>query len=228
MTKREAVVLTAFTQIMLCKTSDYTDYVEELMGRPVLTHELGTLSDEIKNRSSNEALQILNNLSDWFYKTHLLEKHLEDIQMLFYFNSNLTFPSGEGFYPDEKDGVKGYNTSSDRGADTFHPFKSGDLQIITDYGKSYTALSEQTFTADKDGTLIYLTPWGVTKYPERRILKINGTSIDIFTTDNTICGREIFDSTGYWLAQYPVKKGDVITYISTGSSNNWCCALLIV
>lgn len=40
-------------------------------------------------------------------------------------NSNLTFPSGNGFYPDEKDGVKGYNTSPERGADTFFPFKKG-------------------------------------------------------------------------------------------------------
>ena len=39
-------------------------------------------------------------------------------------NSNLTFPNGEGFYPDEKDGVKGYNTSPERGADTFVPFSS--------------------------------------------------------------------------------------------------------
>ena len=81
---------------------------------------------------------------------------------------------------------------------------------------------------DKDGTLIYLTPWVGDKYSERRKLKINGTTIDIFRDENTICVREIFDSTGYWLAKYPVKKGDVIIYISTGSGNNWCCALLVV
>ena len=143
-------------------------------------------------------------------------------------NSNLKFPDGTGFYPDIQDGVSGYNTSETRGADTFHPFNQGEPQIVTDYGESYPSLSEQTFVAEKDGTLIYLTPWVGSKYPDRRKLKINGTTIDIFTTENTICGKEIFDSTGYWLAKYPVKKGDVITYISTGSSNNWYCALLIV
>lgn len=43
-----------------------------------------------------------------------------------------TFPSGVGFYPDEKDGVKGYNTDPNRGADTFSPFKSGGE--ILEYG----------------------------------------------------------------------------------------------
>lgn len=33
------------------------------------------------------------------------------------------FPDGTGFYPDIKDGVRGYNTDPERGADTFHPFK---------------------------------------------------------------------------------------------------------
>lgn len=37
----------------------------------------------------------------------------------------LNFPDGTGFYPDIKDGVRGYNTSESRGADTFFPFKSG-------------------------------------------------------------------------------------------------------
>lgn len=45
-------------------------------------------------------------------------------------NSNLIFPSGDGFYPDEKDGVKGYNTSPSRGADTFFPFSSLKTVIL--------------------------------------------------------------------------------------------------
>ena len=43
-------------------------------------------------------------------------------------NSNLTnkttFPNADGFYPDIKDGKYGFNTSAERGADTFIPFKS--------------------------------------------------------------------------------------------------------
>ena len=39
-------------------------------------------------------------------------------------SSDLKFPDGTGFYPDIKDGQKGYNTDPARGADTFHPFKN--------------------------------------------------------------------------------------------------------
>ncbi len=35
---------------------------------------------------------------------------------------DLKFPDGTGFYPDIKDGVRGYNTDPKRGADTFNPF----------------------------------------------------------------------------------------------------------
>lgn len=38
--------------------------------------------------------------------------------------NDLKFPDGTGFYPDEKNGVRGYNTDAARGADTFSPFKS--------------------------------------------------------------------------------------------------------
>lgn len=42
-------------------------------------------------------------------------------------SEQLEFPSGNGFYLDEKDGKAGYNTSADRGADTFHPFSSSKV-----------------------------------------------------------------------------------------------------
>lgn len=45
---------------------------------------------------------------------------------------NLTFPDGTGFYPDEQDGQKGYNTSPNRGADTFFPFKQS-IEVRTNY-----------------------------------------------------------------------------------------------
>jgi hypothetical protein len=40
-------------------------------------------------------------------------------------NSDLTNQSNEKFYFDIQNGIRGYNTSTARGADTFHPFKSG-------------------------------------------------------------------------------------------------------
>lgn len=42
---------------------------------------------------------------------------------------NITFPDGTGFYPDEQDGVRGYNTDPGRGADTFVPFKKSPILI---------------------------------------------------------------------------------------------------
>lgn len=44
---------------------------------------------------------------------------------------NLKFPDGLGFYPDIKDGIRGYNTDSARGADTFSPFSSTPELIAT-------------------------------------------------------------------------------------------------
>ena len=50
-----------------------------------------------------------------------------------------TFPSGVGFYPDEQDGVKGFNTDPQRGADTFTPFSSGKyLYHIGKFGDTYS------------------------------------------------------------------------------------------
>ena len=39
-------------------------------------------------------------------------------------SSDIKFPDGAGFYPDIKDGQRGYNTDPARGADTFSPFSS--------------------------------------------------------------------------------------------------------
>lgn len=52
-------------------------------------------------------------------------------------NQNLSFPDGVKFYPDVKDGIRGYNTDAARGADTFVPFRAGGITLL---GK-YTAIS---------------------------------------------------------------------------------------
>ena len=51
-----------------------------------------------------------------FYSQNSRNKKIGEI------NNKLTFPDGSEFYLDEKDGERGYNTSSTRGADTFVPF----------------------------------------------------------------------------------------------------------
>lgn len=41
--------------------------------------------------------------------------------------NNLMFPDGLHFYPDIKNGKRGYNTDAARGADTFVPFSSAEV-----------------------------------------------------------------------------------------------------
>lgn len=42
------------------------------------------------------------------------------------------FPDGTIFYPDSQDGKYGFNTDPNRGADTFHPFKSAGKLTISE------------------------------------------------------------------------------------------------
>ncbi|MDD3251782.1 MAG: hypothetical protein PHV18_04385 [Lachnospiraceae bacterium] len=59
MTGREGAILSAHTGILLCNIDDYHKYVSELMGRPVWTHELGGLMDEVKKRSTPDFLELV-------------------------------------------------------------------------------------------------------------------------------------------------------------------------
>lgn len=60
MTQREGAILTAYTGIMVCKTMDtYHKYVEELLRRPVLTHELPLLSAEIKEKARKDFIELM-------------------------------------------------------------------------------------------------------------------------------------------------------------------------
>lgn len=45
--------------------------------------------------------------------------------------NDLTFPDGAKFYPDVKDGVRGYNTDAARGADTFNPFRQKPVLLAS-------------------------------------------------------------------------------------------------
>lgn len=60
MTKREGVVLSAYTGVLLCEEfNDVHLYIEELMGRPVYTHELPALEEEIRKRAEKEFKEII-------------------------------------------------------------------------------------------------------------------------------------------------------------------------
>lgn len=66
------------------------------------------------------------------------------------------FPDGTGFYPDTKDGVRGYNTDAARGADTFCPFSSihKDTTIDLLYCLEYYGSLTRTATIPSDYDMI--------------------------------------------------------------------------
>jgi hypothetical protein len=66
MTKREAAVISAFTGILCCKFSDFHQYVEQIMGRPVWTNEMGDkdIAATIKEKAKPNFMTIVENLSD--------------------------------------------------------------------------------------------------------------------------------------------------------------------
>ena len=59
MTVREGAVISAYTQVLVCDMQYLHEYVDEIMGRPVFTHELPDLADEIKERSKEEFMNII-------------------------------------------------------------------------------------------------------------------------------------------------------------------------
>jgi len=62
MTKEEAAIVSAYTGILIGEFSDMHKYVEELLGRPVFTHEFGTgLFEVIKEKSKKDFTSITLN-----------------------------------------------------------------------------------------------------------------------------------------------------------------------
>jgi hypothetical protein len=67
MTKHEAAVFTAFTGVMFLSGEDFGifhEYVEKLMGRSIYTHELMTLSDEIREKARPDFMRICKDATD--------------------------------------------------------------------------------------------------------------------------------------------------------------------
>lgn len=63
MTTREGAVISAYTGILVCNDfSPVHEYIEEIIGRPVFTHEIPSLETEIKEKSKAEFERIVNNI----------------------------------------------------------------------------------------------------------------------------------------------------------------------
>ena len=70
MNKREAAIVSAYTGILIGEFGEMHKYIEEIMGRPVWTHEMPYLWDEIKARSKDDFLSIKitdeSTLAKWY------------------------------------------------------------------------------------------------------------------------------------------------------------------
>jgi len=63
MTLYEKVVLSAYTDILMCDFSEVHKYIGKLLGRPVWTHELASepLWEAIKEKAKPDFLKIIEN-----------------------------------------------------------------------------------------------------------------------------------------------------------------------
>ncbi len=58
MTKREAAIVSAYTGYLIGEFSDFQAYVEEIVGRPIFTHEFPNIADELKKKSKKDFMSI--------------------------------------------------------------------------------------------------------------------------------------------------------------------------
>ena len=61
MTRRESAILTAFTGLLCGPFGDFHKYAEEIIGRPVMTHEFGSelMSEELKEKSRSDFINLI-------------------------------------------------------------------------------------------------------------------------------------------------------------------------
>lgn len=67
MTKHECAVIMAFTGVAMLKGNDldiFYEYVAKILCRPVYTHEMAMLSEEIKEAARDDFVQLCRNASD--------------------------------------------------------------------------------------------------------------------------------------------------------------------
>lgn len=67
MTKHECAVIMAFTGVVMLKGNDldiFYEYVAKILCRPVYTHEMAMLSEEIKEAARDDFVQLCRNASD--------------------------------------------------------------------------------------------------------------------------------------------------------------------
>ena len=60
MTKKEAAIISAYTGILLGEFSDMHEYIEQILGKRVWTHQLANehINNEIKNKSRDDFMAL--------------------------------------------------------------------------------------------------------------------------------------------------------------------------
>lgn len=60
MTYKEAVIISAYTGVLMCDFDDMHKYIEEKLGRPVWSHELASkeIQNEIRQKCKQEFLEL--------------------------------------------------------------------------------------------------------------------------------------------------------------------------
>ena len=63
MTKREGAIISAYTGNLCCKFDDMHQYIEKILKRPVMTHELANeaIVEDIKIKSKADFMKLIEN-----------------------------------------------------------------------------------------------------------------------------------------------------------------------
>lgn len=63
MTKKERIIVSAYTGVLMCDFSDVHEYVEKALGRPVWTHEFANevMQKEIQEKTMADFLALCGN-----------------------------------------------------------------------------------------------------------------------------------------------------------------------
>lgn len=67
MTKRECAIVMAFTGVAMLKGDDldiFYQYIAEVIGRPVYTHEIAMMADDIKESARADFIQICHDAAE--------------------------------------------------------------------------------------------------------------------------------------------------------------------
>lgn len=85
MTDKEKAIVMAYTGVVMLKGDKiqiFYKYVEKIMGRPILTHEMAQLSTKIKEKSKDDFMTLCKeSTNEWTYNEKNI-KRKEIIEML--------------------------------------------------------------------------------------------------------------------------------------------------